>query len=76
MHSAQIVMIGQLEDVGFVFFQIDRLWRRADNRLRWGMEECFSGSLFNYSMKTYKSLLFDNNDYANIIVLHLTFLIV
>jgi hypothetical protein len=30
----------------------------------------------NYSMKTYKSPLFDNDYYPNIIVLHLTFLIV
>jgi hypothetical protein len=69
-------MIGQLQDVGFVLLEI--LIGRRDAQIaddRGGSTSAFLGH-FNYSIETYKSSLFYNNDYPNISGLHLTFLIV
>jgi hypothetical protein len=53
VHPAQIVLIGQLQDVCFVFLKI--LIGRGDAQIAddgGGMDDCFSWSLFEYSIKT------------------------
>ena len=61
----------------FVFLKI--LIGRGDAQIAddaGGWRIAFLGHCYNYSIKTYKSPLFDNNGYPNISGLRLIFLIV